>query len=201
MAQPMLALLKFLDGSFEQARSAIRDNFSLIEQFVNQQTPTGTSRSGIVPLVSESGNSASGSTANLTTLKLSGLQLSDVLEIIASFHGQGTTAEGFNLKHHTDQIDLGTDNSTPTVDATCRWTLAAIPRNPKQITCQQFLPTDDGGIALPGGCTRQQTVTVLTDWTGDWTLALRGAVTGGGPPNLVQWQWTVRKHSAETGVN
>lgn len=177
-------------GTWEQARDGLHDDLNRIAVFINQQGSKNAVASAV--LASGNGFSTVGAVASLASVKLSGLANGDVLEVTASFHGVGSTAEGFNLFHQTDGLDLGSDHTVAVADAMCRWTLAASPRSPKQIVCTQFLPTDDGGIGLPAGCWRQQVVTVITDWTGAWTLSLRGFVTGGSP-NAVNWQCQVHK--------
>lgn len=188
-----LALLTELDHDPIIAREQTRAALEQTQVYVNQNANRTVANTAGAPLALTSGLTTSGALISLASYNVSGLGLGDVLEVTASFAGVGAPGEGFNLYHQTDGFDLGTDNSTPTGAAMCRWTLAGIPRNPKLIAVTQFLPTDDGGVGLPGGCWRQQVVTLATDVSGPWTLSLRGLVTGGGPAQLA-WSWQVRHY-------
>lgn len=138
-----------------------------------------------------SGTETSSSATNVDTVAITGLSALDTLKVFVHLETTTQPTALSMLYNSTDSVQTGylAGNGVITV-AQGDW-LDEETIGPKQSDTKKVTYRETGGSAnnTQGLATSQATFT--TDWTGNWTLALRqGGVTAGG---TLHWKWSVYK--------
>lgn len=142
-----------------------------------------------------SGISNAAGATDVDTVAITGLTVNDTLRVIAVLESATQATAAPSLRNSTDPatIGLASANLAAGDAGVYIWEFGVRQTDSKKVVCSLLDST------LPAGGTTQfnvnTKVTFTTDWTGNWTLALRhGGVTAGG---TFAYRWRVFKMAGQ----
>lgn len=160
--------------------------------------PTYQSLSSTGPwtlLATGSGTSTNASPTNVAAIAISGLTEQDTLRVLTNVESVTADTAGAVLYNNTDGVQCGYVANNGTITTTAGdWLEEAIIR-PKEGDTTKITSHTDGGSANNSVSFVTGQFSFTTDWTGNWTLALRhGGVTATG---TFKWRWTVYRQAGQ----
>lgn len=179
-------------GAVPTSTAALTTGQILVGVTSSPPVPTAATSIGAVQLLkSGSGTDATATATNVDTIAITGLTAADTLKVITHIESVTATTGICMLYNVTDSTQAAYLAGNGVIATAAGDWIEESTFGPKQNDTKKITTVTIGGSAANGSAQISGQFSYTTDWTGNWTLALRhGGVAATGS---FRWRWAVYK--------